>query len=171
MTCTVHVTVQDGRIPLSRSRVAEIATGVLRAEGVRDAILSITFLSNRAIAAMNARHLGHRGPTDVISFGFAPASGEGGAPLTGDIYIAPDVARDHARRFGVPIREELARLVVHGTLHVLGHTHPEGDARTTSPMWRRQEQLLARALSTPAHAGRSDTRPERGGARPRRRGR
>jgi probable rRNA maturation factor len=150
MTQTVHVTVQDGRIPLSRARVAEIATRVLRAEGARDAEVSITFLSNRAIAALNVAHLGHRGPTDVISFGFAPAAP--GAPITGDIYIAPDVARTHAQRFGVPVREELARLVVHGTLHVLGRTHPEGDARTRSPMWRRQEELLSRILATPASA-------------------
>lgn len=165
MTYTIEVTVQDGRIPLSRARVAEIATHVLRAERARDAVLSITFLSNRAIAAMNARHLGHRGPTDVISFGFAPSGA--GAPVTGDIYIAPDVARAHAQRFGVPVREELARLVVHGTLHVLGRTHPEGDARTRSPMWRRQEQLLSRVLATPIGGRRTGGRT-RAGARARR---
>jgi probable rRNA maturation factor len=165
MTYTVEVTVQDGRIPLSRARVAEIATRVLRAVGARGAVLSITFLSNRAIAAMNAKHLGHRGPTDVISFGFAPASA--GAPVTGDIYIAPDVARAHAERFGVPVREELARLVVHGTLHVLGRTHPEGDARTSSPMWRRQEELLSRVLAT-SDSGRHASGRTRAGGRARR---
>jgi rRNA maturation RNase YbeY len=135
--------------------VEEIATGVLRAERARDAIVSITFLSNRAIAALNARHLGHRGPTDVISFGFAPAAP--GAPITGDIYIAPDVAREQARHFGLPLREELARLIIHGMLHVLGYTHPEGDTRTASPMWRRQERLLSRALETPASGRRRVT--------------
>lgn len=160
MTYTVEVTVQDGRIPLSRARVAEIATRVLRAEGARDAVLSITFLSNRAIAAMNARHLGHRGPTDVISFGFAPSGA--GAPVTGDIYIAPDVARAHAQQFGVPVREELARLVVHGTLHVLGRTHPEGDARTRSPMWQRQEELLSRMLATSTGQRRTSGRTQAG---------
>jgi probable rRNA maturation factor len=44
------------------------------------------------------------------------------------------------------VREELLRLVVHGVLHVLGHDHPEDDARYTSPMWRRQERLLRSAL-------------------------
>jgi ssRNA-specific RNase YbeY (16S rRNA maturation enzyme) len=37
---------------------------------------------------------------------------------------------------------------VHGTLHVLGYDHPEGEARTHSPMWRRQERALARALAS-----------------------
>lgn len=145
MTPAVHVAVEGGRIPLSRARVAEIAAAVLRAERVRNAVLSITFLPERAMARLNARHLGRRGPTDVIAFGFAPAGA--GAPLVGDIYIAPAVARAHARRLGVAVREELARLVVHGTLHVLGYDHPDDEARTRSAMWRRQERLLARVLA------------------------
>jgi probable rRNA maturation factor len=40
-------------------------------------------------------------------------------------------------------REEIARLVVHGTLHVAGHDHPDGESRTRSPMWKRQERILA----------------------------
>ena len=48
------------------------------------------------------------------------------------------------------VREELARLVVHGTLHVLGHDHPEDDSRLRSPMWRRQERLLRRVLGARA---------------------
>ena len=69
-----------------------------------------------------------------------------GARVTGDIYIAPAVARLNAQAHGAGIREELLRLVVHGTLHVLGHEHPTDEARITSPMWRRQERLLERAL-------------------------
>jgi probable rRNA maturation factor len=99
-------------------------------------------VSSRVIASMNRRHLGHEGATDVLSFPLlSPAAGE---PLAGDVYIAPDVARANAREHAVPVREELARLVVHGTLHVLGHDHPETSRRTASPMWRRQELLLAR---------------------------
>jgi probable rRNA maturation factor len=53
------------------------------------------------------------------------------------------VAEREARRRGIPVREELIRLVVHGTLHVLGHDHPEGEGRTVSPMWRRQERYVS----------------------------
>jgi probable rRNA maturation factor len=77
----------------------------------------------------------------VIAFPFEAVDG---SPVVGDVYIAPDAARANARRNGVPVREELARLVVHGTLHVLGHDHPSV-GREASPMWRRQERLLARA--------------------------
>jgi rRNA maturation RNase YbeY len=136
----------DGvRIPVARDRVQRVAEHVLRAEHVRDALISIAFVTDRRIAELNVRHLGHRGSTDVISFGFAPV-GKGG-PVVGDVYIAPDVARRNARAHGQGVREELLRLVVHGVLHVLGHDHPEDDARYRSPMWWRQERLLRSAMA------------------------
>lgn len=146
MSVNIYVKAHDVRVGLSSARVASIARATLAGERVRDAMLSITFLSNAAMARMNARHLGHKGATDVISFGFT-GSGKR-SPVVGDIYIAPAVARANAIESGVPIREELGRLVVHGTLHVLGYEHPDADARTKSPMWKRQERLLARALAT-----------------------
>jgi len=141
MTRVVHVTSRAGRLPLSRRRVAGLAERVLHAEGVRSAELSIAFVTRPAMARINARHLGKRGPTDVIAFPFDRTDG---APVVGDVYIAPSVARQNAHRNGVTVREELARLVVHGTLHVLGHDHP-ATGREASPMWKRQEQLLSRA--------------------------
>ena len=140
MSLAIDVATEGVRIPVARARVAALAEGVLRRERVGAAMLSIAFVSDRRIAALNRRHLGHQGPTDVISFGFAPV-GTGG-PVVGDVYIAPAVARRNARDHRRGVREELLRLVVHGVLHVLGHDHPEGDSRYASPMWRRQERLL-----------------------------
>jgi len=143
MSRVVDVAVEGVRIPVSRARVASVAERVLHAERVRDALLSVAFVTDRRIAALNRKHLGHRGPTDVISFGFAPVDASG--DVVGDVYIAPDVARRNAKAAGASVREELLRLVVHGVLHVLGHDHPEDESRYDSPMWKRQERLL-RAL-------------------------
>lgn len=140
MTRVVDVAVDGVRISVSRARVAAVADGVLHAERVRDALLSVAFVTDRRIAALNRKHLGHRGVTDVISFGFDPVDARG--DVVGDVYIAPDVARRNARAAGTSVREELLRLVVHGVLHVLGHDHPEDGARYGSPMWQRQERLL-----------------------------
>jgi probable rRNA maturation factor len=126
-------------IPISEARVREIVRAVCRQRRVKDAMISVTFVTNRAIARMNREYLEHMGPTDVITFELSPAGGV----TMGDIYIAPDVARDNARAHGVGVREELVRLVVHGALHVLGHSHPEGDDRIQSDMWKIQEKLVA----------------------------
>ena len=132
------------RLMVSRARVREAAETALDAERVRNAMLPITFVGRAAMSELNHRYLRHRGPTDVISFGLGRAGRRGA--VIGDIYICPEVARENARRQGIPTGEEVLRLVVHGTLHVLGHDHPVGESRTTSPMWRRQERILARVL-------------------------
>lgn len=142
MSTAVGVSADGLRIALSRARVAEIARAVLRSEGVRDAMLSVSFVPNRAMRALNRAHLRRDRVTDVIAFSFRPAGNR--APIVGDVYIAPEVARASASANKVPMREELVRLIVHGTLHVLGHDHPETADRTRSAMWRKQERLVAR---------------------------
>jgi len=139
MSLGVDVARDGVRVAVSADRVAEIVRAVCRSERVKDAMISITFVSAGRIAALNRAHLGHRGATDVITFELRGP----GAPVVGDVYIAPEVARRNARAHGRPVREELVRLVVHGTLHVLGHAHDEGAARTTGAMWARQEALVA----------------------------
>lgn len=131
---------RDGvRVPVSEERVREIVRAVCAKERVPRAMISVTFVSNPRIASMNRKFLSHAGATDVITFELEPAGGV----TMGDVYIAPDVARDNAASAGVGVREEIVRLVVHGTLHVLGYTHDEGVHRTAGPMWKRQEALVA----------------------------
>jgi probable rRNA maturation factor len=136
----VAVNLEGIRTPVSGRRIAEAAALVLRAEKAGAALLSVTLLTRSRMAAMNRQHLGHAGATDVIAFGFR----DPGGAVIGDVYLCPEVATANAHRLGVPVRQELLRLVVHGTLHVLGYDHPESEARLTSSMWKRQERLLAR---------------------------
>ena len=143
----VAVNLDGVRIPVATTRLVELSRNVLRALRIPRAMLSITFVSSRTMATMNRTHLGHRGPTDVITFALGA---DPGGVVVADIYICPDVARAQAAEHGVGIREELARLVVHGTLHACGWEHPEDEGRMSSPMWRRQEQLLKRFWSTPS---------------------
>ena len=146
MSVVIGVSTDGVRLALPRARVIDAARAVLRSERVPDALLSITFVSTPVIRRLNARHLGRHGATDVIAFGFRRP--ERDAPVVGDVYIAADVAKASARANGVSVREELVRLVVHGTLHVLGHDHPETDARVRSSMWKTQERLVQRLVKS-----------------------
>jgi probable rRNA maturation factor len=129
---------------VSRARVREAAVAALKAERAKGAMLSITFVGRATISHLNHRYLGHHGPTDVISFGLGRVGRRGA--VVGDVYICAEIARENAKAQGISAGEELLRLVIHGTLHILGHDHPTGAGRTTSPMWRRQERILARVL-------------------------
>jgi probable rRNA maturation factor len=142
MSLDVDVSTDGVRSPLGRASIASVARATLRHERVRDALISITFVDRRAIGRLNREHLGHAGPTDVIAFGFTRATPND--PVVGDIYICPEVAGEHAKSRGSGVRDEIARLVVHGVLHVLGYDHPDDEGRETSDMWRRQERLVRR---------------------------
>ena len=141
---SVKVQAHRVRSPVSLSALARVGEVVLRAERATAVGVSVTLVSAARIAQLNAVHLGVRGPTDVIAFAL---DGVPGAARSGDVYLAPSVARQQARRLRISVREELMRLVVHGILHVLGHDHPDDTSRLSSPMWRRQEVLLRRAMA------------------------
>ena len=112
----------DGvRGSVSAARLADAARTVLRAEGVRDALLSVTLVSRSAMARPQPpppracrRHRRHLVRLRAGAWG----------RVVGDIYICPDMARDNAKAAGCGAREELLRLVVHGTLHVWAATIP-----------------------------------------------
>jgi probable rRNA maturation factor len=122
---------------LPAALVRRAVTTVLRGERRRAAI-SVTFLGRDAMRRLNLTHKGHDRPTDVLSFALRDASGG----ILGDVYVCRWVAEREARDRGIALRQELLRLVIHGTLHTLGYDHPEDERRTGSSMWRRQERYV-----------------------------
>lgn len=137
----VHVNGADRTPELDPADVRRAVRAVVTDEGVREGEVSVTFCSREAITELNRNYLRRSGPTDVIAFNLE----EPARPL-GDIYVCPDVARESAVEYEVEPREELLRLVIHGTLHVLGLDHPDGADRQESEMFRRQETILRRVL-------------------------
>lgn len=115
---------------------------VLRDAGVGAGEVSLALLEDQAIRELNRTYLGRDRPTDVIAF----ALHDVGQPVLGDIYLGYDQAVSQAGEMSMPLIEELARLAIHGTLHVLGHDHPETDARFDSEMFRVQERLVRELL-------------------------
>lgn len=118
--------------------VRAAVAAVLRGER-RVARIAVTFLGKRQMRLLNGEFLGHDSVTDVISFPLPQPDGT----IAGDVYLCRYAAVRHARLHHSSVREELRRLVIHGTLHVLGWDHPAGGDRVRSPMWRRQEHYVA----------------------------
>ncbi|MDB4949994.1 MAG: hypothetical protein JWM27_2643 [Gemmatimonadetes bacterium] len=143
---TVDVSVGEGVVPppgADAAAVERAVLAVLRAEGVGEAEISVALLGDADISALHSEYLGHEGPTDSISFALHE---EGAAPL-GDVYVGVDQAIRQAPGFGAGPGEEVLRVAVHGTLHVLGWDHPEGEERVESEMFRRQEEILRAVLA------------------------
>ena len=141
----------------------ELATLALGAEGVDGpAEVSLLFVDEEAMAALNEKFMGKQGPTDVLSFpieddmaamGRNPDAGTSGPisqggeatdleVLLGDIVICPTVAERNAVDHGVSAHEELSLLVVHGVLHLLGWDHMIDEE--AERMEARERELLKR---------------------------
>lgn len=146
----IVVHVNEGEFAGIPHRLLEHAVSLtLRDGGEEEGEISLTFLSDAEIRELNRHYLGHDCPTDVLTFRLH----EDGEPVLGDVYIGFAQAAHQALERDIPIWEELVRLAIHGTLHVLGSDHPEGSEREDSPHFRRQEALVARVLADPPAAG------------------
>ena len=111
--------------------------------------VELTLLDADAMRRFNRRATGRRSLTDVLAFALPQPDGS----LLGDVYICPAAAERWVKNGGGEkakegrVHEELVRLAVHGTLHVLGYDHPDGPGRTRSAMWGRQERYVRRLLA------------------------
>jgi probable rRNA maturation factor len=162
MTVEVFVADEQNDHPVDGPRWDKLARQVLQAEKIKgDAELSVLFVDEPTIAGLNERFLGKSGPTDVLAFpldedpdepGRWPDAG-GPAPgreplepddlpmLLGDVVICPSVAARNAPEHAGTYEDELALLLVHGILHLLGMDHVE-DA-DAEKMEQRERELLA----------------------------
>ncbi len=129
----VHIGGLSGKLGFLRPVFEQVTQEIFRSHGIERFTLSIAFVGDEEIAKLNRESLGRDGPTDVIAFDLS----EEGLPFdrVGDVYISLDTALANSERFGVSRSEELLRLVVHGSLHVLGHVD-------TSPSERREMEAL-----------------------------
>ncbi|HTO01159.1 MAG TPA: rRNA maturation RNase YbeY [Microthrixaceae bacterium] len=122
-----------------------LVANVLASEGIpADAEASLTLLDPAVIAQLKVEHLDGDGmPTDVLSFPIDGAEGGiegGGTWLVGDIVVCPVVAAEQAPGHAGNLEDELALLVIHGALHLVGWDHQ--DEESQSVMWDRERELM-----------------------------
>ena len=102
--------------------VKRFARGVLRGEGIREGAVTLVLTDDRRIQDLNQRFRDKDRPTDVLAFPLHEED-ETGESYLGDIIISLERAVEQAPRFHNTPDAELARLVSHGILHLLGYDH------------------------------------------------
>jgi probable rRNA maturation factor len=132
---------------LSAPALAELVRHTLHRVGRTTGEVSVVITSDEAVQALNEQYRGVSAPTDVLSF---PAEDEDGSdfvlpmpaltPYLGDIIIAGPTATRQAQANGHQPAEEVALLVIHGTLHLLGFDHLTEVEK--AEMWAVQEEIL-----------------------------
>jgi len=130
----VQIHNRSGRNDVDVAHWRQVAVETLKAEGVRRGDFDLIFVPADEMSELNHVHMGHDGPTDVLSFPLdRPSDGldpQSAAELEvprhlGDVVICPQVAEQQAPEHCGDFESELALLVIHGVLHVLGHEHRE----------------------------------------------
>jgi len=163
MGVEVFVADEQSEFPVDHLRWLKLAEQVLAAEGVRgDAELSVLFVDEGAMAELNERFHAQKGPTDVLAFPIDDEPTEGGRnpdsggtgpgytppepselpTLLGDVVICPSVASRNAAENAATYDDEVALLIVHGILHLMGMDHELDDEAET--MEARERELLAK---------------------------
>ena len=134
---------------LEKLPLHELAQFVLaREEKPFNTEVSISFVTDEAIAELNEKYRGKQGPTDVLSFECDGVDDDLSAmtlaqdPIfeLGDVVIAPDVAARQTREFGTSFEEEISLLLVHGLLHLCGYDHMEDNE--AEAMEKRESDIL-----------------------------
>lgn len=124
------------KISFSAKKVQRIVQYVCKQEKILDAKLSFVFIDDRKMRAINKKFLMHNGTTDIITFPLEEKK------IDAEIYINVAQAKKQAKKFLTTMKNEMIRLIVHGTLHSFGYidTNP-ADKKV---MFDRQERYVAK---------------------------
>ncbi len=135
-----------GRLRMSATRLRAVVRRTLAfaaPQVVGDVCVLVT--GDKEIRKLNKRFRAKDAPTDVLAFPLG--DGMQSAQPFGDVVISYETARRQARAYGAPLAKEIARLLVHGTLHLCGYDHhePKAAARMFGATRRLLRELNARA--------------------------
>ncbi len=130
---------------LDSTLLKQRAARLLRAVGCSRSELSLVLVDDTEMAELNQRYRARPGATDVLSFSLLEGEYPGHrGKLLGDVVVSLETAASQARRRHRGLNEEVARLAIHGLLHLLGHDHEE---ETEERAMRAEERRLWRAIS------------------------
>ena len=133
-------------IPLDLRKIRRVAQRILTELGLLEAELSLLFVNDLQIQALNRRYLRRDKPTNVLAFPMRKGEFSTLHPhLLGDLVISVETAKRQSNRFGLDEMEMVILLMVHGILHLIGYEH-EGTKKGAREMTLKQKELFRKAL-------------------------
>src|SRR5215468_4020770 len=129
---------------IDRDRAAALSRAVLDSIGRAEAVLTVTFIRDRAMRRLNRDYRGIDGPTDVLSFAYheEEASACDETSHIGDVVISVETAGRYARELGLSFDREIELLVIHGALHLAGYDHETDNGEMNRLERKLRKELL-----------------------------
>ena len=131
------------RISVRATTIQRLAQSILVQTGHPAAQLSLSLVGKTRMRSLNRKYRGRDYPTDVLAFPME-SIGEQTEVFLGDVVICLPVAIGQASRFGNSADQEIFRLLIHGTLHLLGYDHEQSPREATR--MQRKERTIAQKL-------------------------
>ena len=130
------------RFPISKKFFTGVAKKVLKGENKGMENVSIAFVNPDEIQKLNKKYRKKDKRTDVLSFERMSDFKEEFA----EVVICPSVVREHAKDSRLSLKKELAKVVIHGLLHVLGYDH-EVSKKEEKIMFAKQVEYFSKILN------------------------
>jgi probable rRNA maturation factor len=139
---------QQKHIPLNLKKIRRVAQKILTELGLLEAEISLLFVNDLQIQALNRRYLCRDKPTNVLAFPMRKGEFSALHPhLLGDLVISMETAKRQSNRFGLDDMEMVILLMVHGVLHLIGYEH-EGTKKGAREMTLKQKELFQNVIKT-----------------------
>lgn len=124
---------------IKKRKIALLVKDLSGILGFKIDTLEINFISGNKIYNINSEYLNHHHTTDIITFNYSNQQKK----LDGEIFISIDDASENAQKYKVDLQEEIARLIIHGILHLLGF---DDKHKKDKIIMKRQENKLLNTL-------------------------
>jgi probable rRNA maturation factor len=133
----------QNRIPVNSKKVVKTVQQVLSQEGIKKSgEITLCFVNDAKIKALNLKYLGRNNPTDVIAFDITEPKDKD--KIFADIAVSTERAIDNARTFKTSPYFELYLYVIHGILHILGY---DDKSKKDKLVMRKREKDILKALN------------------------
>lgn len=108
-----------------------VAKKVLKGENKKELELSLVFVGQERMRKLNRKYRGKNRATDVLAFGNG----------LNEIVICPGEVKKNAKKYKTVFKKELARVLVHGVLHLLRYEHKKGE-KEARKMQKKEEDYV-----------------------------